>query len=148
MEDYELLYSIIRKYEGLKLVSYLCPAGVWTCGYGSTGPDVVKGIKWTQEYAEQRMRADASIFIKGVLKLSPPLAKPENVVRLCAVASFAYNLGLTRLAGSTMLKLINKEDWEGAAQSCMLWVRGGGKVLPGLVARRTTEAGYIRSGKA
>ena len=142
-EDYEILYTLIRKYEGLRLISYLCPAGVWTCGYGSTGPDVVKGVVWTRDYAENRMRADASIFIKGVLKLEPILADPKNRYRLCACASFSYNLGLTRFAGSTMRKLIHNGHWAEAATECKKWTRGGGKILPGLVLRRNEEAGLL-----
>lgn len=59
---------------------------------------------------------------------------------LNAIVDFAYNLGVGRLQTSTLRKRINAGDWEGAKAQLMLWVRGGGRVLPGLVARRKAEA--------
>jgi lysozyme len=63
---------------------YLCPAGVWTCGWGSTGHDVFPGRAWTQEYADRRMEWDALAFATGTVKLCPELAGD----RLCAIADW------------------------------------------------------------
>jgi lysozyme len=52
---------------------------------------------------------------------------------------FAYNLGVGRLQTSTLKRKIIAKDWEGAKEQLMLWTRGGGKVLPGLVKRRSAE---------
>lgn len=109
---------------------YLCPAGVWTCGWGSTGADVMPGVKWTQEYADQRMQSDGLRFAKGTLRLCPSLRGNP----LCAVADFAYNVGLGRLKSSTLRKKINAGD-ETAVLEFSKWTRGGGKVLKGLVRR-------------
>lgn len=130
------LYELVRRFEGLRLRAYLCPAGVWTCGYGSTGPDVGPSTAWTLPQADARMRADAERFARGALALCPGLEGP----RLAAAADFAYNLGLTRLAGSTLLRRLRARDWEAAALELRRWVRGGGRVLPGLVLRREAEA--------
>lgn len=125
------LYIMIRTFEGCYLMPYLCPAGVWTCGWGSTGPDVMPGVRWTQAYADQRMKADALRFAKGTLKLCPNLQGNQ----LCAVADFSYNLGLGRLKASTLRKRINSNDTEGVVTEFGKWTKGGGKVLKGLVRR-------------
>jgi lysozyme len=56
-----------------------------------------------------------------------------------AIVDFAYNLGVGRLQTSTLKRKLNAQDWEGAKEQLMLWTRGGGKVLPGLVKRRQAE---------
>ena len=94
--------ALIKQWEGLRLRAYLCPAGVWTCGWGSTGPDVVPGQAWTQAYADQRMKQDALRFARGTLKLCPELTGS----RLCAIADFAYNLGLGALQASTLRRKV------------------------------------------
>lgn len=136
---FEPLFALIRRFEGLRLVAYLCPAGVWTVGYGSTGPDVKPGVKWTKEQAEQRMQEQAQGFAGAAQKLCPRLylSEPEKT---SAIADFAYNLGATRLAGSTLRKKVNAGDWPAAQKELRKWVYGGGVKLPGLVARREVEA--------
>lgn len=118
---------------------YLCPAGVWTCGWGSTGPDVMPGQPWTQDYANRRMQQDALRFARGTRALCPSLAGS----RLCAIADFSYNLGLGALQASTLRRKVNAGDWEEARVQLLRWVRGGGRVLPGLVRRRKAEAELI-----
>lgn len=135
-----VLIDLIKRFEGLRLKAYLCPAGVWTCGFGSTGPDIRKGTVWSIEQAEARLQADAHAFTLATLKLCPGLSGE----RLAAVADFAYNLGATRLASSTLRRKINAGDLEGARVELSKWVRGGGKVLPGLVLRRAAEAALLR----
>jgi lysozyme len=130
------LYALIRRFEGCRLVPYLCPAGVWTCGWGSTGPDVMPGRPWTQDYADRRLQNDALRFARGTLALCPSLAGGS----LAAIADFSYNLGLGKLRASTLRKRINAGDLPGAIAELMKWTRGGGRVLPGLVARRAAEA--------
>ena len=60
--------------------------------------------------------------------------------QFCAIADFTYNLGAGRLQTSTLRRKLRALDWEGAKEQLALWVRGGGKVLPGLVKRRAAEA--------
>lgn len=129
------LYDLIKRFEGLRLKAYRCPAGVLTCGYGSTGPDIKPDTVWTEEQALSRMKDDARRFALGTAVLCPGLSDE----RLCALADFAYNLGLTRLKGSTLRKRVIAEDWDGAATELRKWVRGGGRILPGLVVRREAE---------
>jgi lysozyme len=63
--------------------------------------------------------------------------------KLNAIVDFAYNLGVGRLQTSTLKRKINEQDWEGAKEQLMLWTRGGGKVLPGLVKRRQAECAVM-----
>jgi lysozyme len=129
------LYALIKRFEGCRLTPYLCPAGVWTCGWGSTGPDVFPGRAWTQEYADARLDRDAHSFAVGTLVLCPALAGDN----LCAIADFAYNLGLARLKASTLRRRINVGDFEAAKIELRKWVNAGGRKLPGLVLRREAE---------
>jgi len=131
-----LLHTLIKRFEGLHLMPYLCPAGVWTCGWGSTGPDVFPGKPWTREYADRRMEEDALFFARGALALCPSLQGDQ----LCAIADFSYNLGLGRLRASTLRKRINAADNAGVITELNKWVFGGGKKLNGLVTRRRIEA--------
>lgn len=135
----ETLRGLIRRFEGLRLRAYVCPAGVLTCGYGSTGPDIKPDTTWTTDQAELRMSADAARFAAAARKLCPA----QQGDNLAALADFAYNLGATRLAGSTLRRKINAGDIVGARAELRKWVRGGGRVLPGLVIRREVEAGLL-----
>ena len=137
VSDLADLYALIRRFEGCRLTPYICQAGVWTCGWGSTGADVFPGRPWTQEYADRRMEIDALRFAKRVLLACPRLSG----ARLCAVGDFDYNTGA--IMGSTLRKRLNAEDWEAAKYELSRWVRGGGKVLPGLVLRRAAEAAML-----
>lgn len=136
----EVLFSIIRRFEGLRLKAYYCPAGVLTCGYGTTGPDIKKDTTWTKEQSEQRMESDALKFVAGTKKLCPSLIGNN----LEAISDFSYNLGLTRLAGSTLRRKLRAGDIECAKKELKKWVRGGGKILPGLVLRREVEASLLK----
>lgn len=131
------LYDLIKQFEGCKLKAYKCPAGVWTCGWGSTGPDVVEGTVWTQQQANARMEKDVKVFVDGVLKVSPVLKDYPN--KLSAIADFAYNCGLGNYRSSTLCKKVNAGDWEGAAEEFGKWTKAGGKELAGLVRRRQAE---------
>lgn len=133
------LYRLVRRFEGCRLTPYICPAGVWTCGWGSTGPDVFPGKAWTQEYADRRLELDALKFARGVTAACPGLPVPV----LCAAADFAYNLGLGAFRGSTLRRRLAAQDWPAARQELARWVRGGGRVLPGLVLRRAAEAALL-----
>lgn len=135
-DSLEDLYVLIRKFEGLRLTAYYCPAGVLTCGYGSTGSDITLTTKWTKEHAEARMKQDAKRFAIGTLSLCPT----AKGLTLCALADFAYNLGLGRLKSSTLRKVFNNGDIARAKIELLKWNKGGGKVLKGLTIRRQAES--------
>jgi len=142
--DLSELYKLIRRFEGCRLRAYLCPTGVWTVGWGTTGPEIGPGTVWSQAQADARMEADARRFAHRSLALCPNLVHWDGSA--CAVADFAYNLGLGALRSSTLRRKILAEDWDGAGAEFGRWVRAGGKVLRGLVLRRAEEARLFAEG--
>lgn len=135
----EALPDLIRRFEGLRLTPYRCPAGVPTVGYGHTGPDVrMDSPPVPRALAELWLEEDAGRACRAALALSPSLAGHDD--RLAAVADFIFNLGAGRYKASTLRRRVAAEDWLGAADQLGRWVWGGGRKLPGLVARRAVEA--------
>ena len=144
----QIAAELCKQFEGFRAKPYLCPAGIPTIGYGSTY--YADGRKVTlQDEPIEEPQAEALLmhelettYLPGVLRNCPGLAVDER--KLNAIVDFAYNLGVGRLQTSTLKRKINAQDWEGAQEQLMLWVRGGGKVLPGLVRRRTAESALLR----
>ena len=139
----ELAAELCRKYEGYRSKPYLCPANVATIGYGSTYyADGKKVTLQDPPMDEPTARALLLVelehtYLPGVLRNCPILATD---VRKCnSIVDFAYNCGVGRLQTSTLKRKINANDWNGAKEQLMLWTKGGGKVLPGLLKRRTAE---------
>ena len=54
--------ALIKRWEGCVLRAYKCPAGVWTIGWGATGPDIVEGLRWTQAQADDRLARDVELL--------------------------------------------------------------------------------------
>lgn len=139
--------AICRPFEGLRLKPYICPAGYATIGYGTVyKPDgtqvTMDHPPITKEIAEEWLLHELRrTYVAGVLKASPHLAAHPKV--LGALSDFAYNLGVPRYRASTLRRRIAERDWDGAKQELMKWVRGGGRVLPGLVKRRKAECALI-----
>jgi lysozyme len=82
-----------------------------------------------------------TIYLPGVLRLCPGLVAHPRALN--SSVDFVYNLGIGRLQTSTLRRELNAEDWDGAREQLMRWVRGGGRVLPGLVRRRQAEAALL-----
>ena len=139
--------SLCRRFEGLELKPYLCPAGIPTIGYGPTRYADGKAVT-LRDQSITASQADELLmltlrrdYLPGVLRLSPSLAdKPQA---LGAIVDFAYNLGVSKYGGSTLRKRIVAGDMAGGRGELSKWVRGGGKVLPGLVARRAAESALL-----
>lgn len=128
--------EIIKQFEGLRLETYQCPAGIPTIGYGHTGPDVVCGMTITAEEAERLLRDDLRRFERRVQQL---VTVPMTQGQFDALVSFAFNVGLGALERSTLLKRLNAEDYAGAATEFDHWTKAAGRELPGLVRRRRAE---------
>jgi lysozyme len=122
------------------LEAYLCPANIWTIGFGTTkinGIPVREGMKITQEEAENLLISDCQVFYNVVLG---EIGKICNENQIAALISFCYNIGIVAFRQSTLLKVIKKNpNAKQIANEFMRWVFGGGKVLPGLVTRRGEE---------
>ena len=154
--------DLMHRYEGFRNKPYLCPADIWTIGYGhvlyqeqinlpvirpDNNPNVLIRRKyplkpednrvWTKEEIDELFRKDVATFERGVLRLVPGVVGRQG--SFDALVSFAFNAGLGNLQRSTIRMRANRGDWEGAAEAFRAWTKGGGKVLPGLVKRREAE---------
>ncbi|HEJ5874602.1 lysozyme [Pseudomonas aeruginosa] len=127
--------DLIKSFEGLRLSAYQDSVGVWTIGYGTTR-GVTSYMTITVEQAERMLANDIQRFEPELDKL---VKVPLNQNQWDALMSFVYNLGSANLASSTLLKLLNKGDYRGAADQFPRWVNAGGKRLEGLVKRRAAE---------
>lgn len=136
--------AIIKEFEGLRLNAYLCPAQVWTIGWGHTGPDVKRGMVISEGRAEQLLRDDLDRFEAAVQRLASVVTDNQ----FSAMVSFAFNVGEDEdadtiaegLGDSTLLRKHNAGDFAGAAREFAKWNKAAGKVLPGLTRRRAMEA--------
>ena len=154
--------DLMHRYEGFRNKPYLCPAHIWTIGYGhvlyqeqirlpmvrvegKNTPMIRKEMPlkiedfriWSKDEINALFREDVANFERGVLRLVPGVVGRQG--SFDALVSFAFNAGLGNLQRSTIRMKANRGDWEGAAEAFMAWTKGGGKVLPGLVKRRQAE---------
>jgi lysozyme len=114
----------------------------WTIGWGTTGPDIVPGLVWTRQQADERFESLLSKFVAGALSLSPDLIN-EPPRRLAAIISFCYNCGLGNYRISTLRKRVNQADWQGAYEEIQKWNKAQGIVLAGLTRRRLAEGRFL-----
>ena len=129
--------KLTKRSEGCKLKAYKDCVGVWTIGYGHTGPDVYEGLVITQEQANQLLRIDIKKFEIGVRKsLTVGLLDAQKD----ALTDFSFNLGLGALRASTLLKKVNRGIWRGIDKEFNKWVNAGGIPRKGLIIRRAAEA--------
>jgi lysozyme len=135
--------EMMHHYEGLKLTAYLCPAKVWTIGYGNTfyedGTKVKQGDVITKERADQLfINITNKKFAEPLLKL---IKVKLNENQFSALVCFAYNVGTGALAKSTLLRKVNANPNDLTIRNEFLkWNKAGGKVLNGLTKRRESEA--------
>jgi lysozyme len=154
--------DLMHRFEGCRNKPYLCPAHIWTIGYGHVlyqeqirlpmvrveGKDIPMIRKemplkpednrvWSKEEIEKLFADDVASFERGVLRLVPGVVGKQGAFD--ALVSISFNFGLGNLQRSTIRMKANRGDWEGAAEAFMAWTKGGGKELPGLVKRRVAE---------
>ncbi|GFE76494.1 lysozyme [Novosphingobium sp. TCA1] len=134
--------GLVKTFEGCELNAYLCPAGVWTIGWGRT-TNVKRGDTCTQAQADAWLVAEYDAFEAKVRSL---VKVPLTTNQLGALVSFAYNVGVGALGSSTLLRLLNAGDYAGAAAQFGRWNKAAGRVLAGLTKRRAAEAAlFVRS---
>lgn len=132
--------ELIARFEGFSPVPYLCPARVWTIGYGHviTRADAQKfkaGI--SEPVAMALLRLDAAIAERAVHRA---IKVPLTQAQFDALVSFAFNLGGAALYSSTLRQVINRRDMLAAPAQFRRWVWAGGRKLLGLIRRRAEEA--------
>tara|TARA_Y100000817_G_scaffold88230_1_gene68672 strand:- start:129 stop:572 length:444 start_codon:yes stop_codon:yes gene_type:complete len=128
--------SLIKKFEGCKLVAYKCSAGVWTIGYGHT-TGVKEGDVCTQEEAEKLLRGDIFKFEEYV---QDSVKVDLDQSQFDALVAWTFNLGPGNLRSSTMLKKLNNGEYESVPFEMRRWNKAGGKTLDGLIRRRQAES--------
>ena len=133
--------DLIKSAEGFMPRPYLCPAGKWTLGYGSTfyadGTPVRDGDHpVTEAQALELLRNTLGQYEDAVAR-AVTVALTQD--QFDALVSFAYNVGCANLRTSTLLRKLNEGNYTAAASQFERWNQGGGKVLPGLVKRRAAE---------
>jgi lysozyme len=154
--------DLMHRFEGCRNKPYLCPAHIWTIGYGHVlyqeqirlpmvrveGKEIPMIRKemplrqedarvWSKEEIEKLFANDVASFERGVLRLVPGVVGRQG--SFDALVSISFNFGLGNLQRSTIRMKANRGDWSGAAEAFRAWTKGGGKVLPGLVKRREAE---------
>ena len=130
----------VPKHDPGRAHPYVCPAGYWTIGYGHLCDPRHPPINGVE--AEAYLAQDLQTALNATLRFCPVLAT-QLEGRLAAITDFTFNLGAGRLQVSTLRRRINQRDWIAAGQELRRWVYGGGKVLPGLVARREAEVDLL-----
>lgn len=131
--------AVSHYFEQCRLEAYPDPGSKdgkpWTVGWGHTGPEVVKGLKWTQAQADAAFEKDLLKFEARVARL---VKVPLTQGQYDALVLFDYNTG--SLHTSTLLKLLNAGDYAGAQAQFARWNKNDGKVMRGLIRRRAAEA--------
>lgn len=128
--------ELIKYFEGFEDTAYLCPANVWTIGYGRTR-NVKEGDRITEPQAERDLLEELEEFKHQVLH-SVKVELTQN--ELDALTSWTYNLGVGNLNSSTLLKKLNAGIKDEVPAEMLRWNKAGGKVLAGLTKRREAEA--------
>ncbi|HQB09116.1 MAG TPA: lysozyme [bacterium] len=126
---------LIKEFEGLRLTAYLCPAGVWTIGYGHT-KGVKRGMKIDQAQADRLLDIDLIDVARSIRQL---VKVNINDNQAQALVSFVFNIGYGAFEKSTLLRKINNRDFLAASLEFRKWVYAKGIKLPGLVRRRSVE---------
>ena len=128
--------ALIREFEQCRLRAYKpTPDDVWTIGWGHTA-GVRMGDTCTQEEADAWFAEDVVRFEQAVnAAVTVPLTQNE----FDALVSFAYNVGVGAFRGSTLVRLLNNSDYEGAEKQFLRWTKQAGNELAGLVRRRNAE---------
>ena len=138
---------LIKDFEGFSARPYLCPAKKWTIGFGHTTwkgkPVTANTPPISYEEGELALIDDLRKEDAGLDRL---VTVPLNDGHRAALLSWVWNLGLTNLSTSTLLKTLNAGDYFGAAEQFGRWINSGGQVLDGLVKRRRKEANVFCRG--
>lgn len=134
--------ALTESFEGCRLVAYQDSGGIWTIGYGHT-KDVHVGMTCSQPQAEQWLLADVSDATTAVNRLVHIALSQEE---FDALVDFVFNVGIGNFAGSTLLKLLNAHDLQGAIDEFDKWDRAAGVEVAGLLRRRQAERAMFTLG--
>lgn len=148
MDALAITLELIRRFEGLYLKPYLCPAGVPTIGYGATYyPDgtrvTLADSPITRTMAEDLLLWHVkTVYLPAVLRWCPAVIH-ETPGRVAALIDWTFNLGSGNLRASTLRRRVNAAAWDLVPDELRKWDKAGGRVLRGLTLRREAEAGLV-----
>ena len=147
---------LISHFEGRANYAYMDPVNVCTVGVGHalrphrhcTLEDYERygtrtKPKMTDAHVDRILRRDLANFEEGVTSL---VRKDTLQREFDAMVCLAFNIGLGGFRGSSVLRLHNARRGYLAGLAFLMWVRGGGRILPGLVRRRRSERYLYRRG--
>lgn len=137
--------SLTEQCEGLRLSAYQDQVGVWTIGYGHTGPEVKPGLTITRQQAEELLAHDV---LSAVNCVNTAVAVPLSQCEFDALVDFVFNLGAGAFRTSTLLRDLNASKFDAAAAQFACWDHAGGTVVAGLLRRRQEEAALFSSNQA
>jgi lysozyme len=126
--------AVLEFFEDYRDTAYQDQHGVWTCGYGHTGPDVHQGTTCTLEQADVWLRLDVAHAETAINQLGE-LGQHQ----FDALVMFVYNVGVTAFEGSTLHRLLDAGDDAAAAQEFLKWNHVNGEPNIGLTRRRHVE---------
>jgi len=129
--------DLIKSFESCKLTAYRDQRGIWTCGWGATGPDISARTHWTQDQADARFDKDIEIRVKQLNDFLD--GAPTTQDQFDALLSLGYNIGMGALKGSTALRKHIIGDHAGAANAILMWNKTNGQPNKGLTRRREAE---------
>lgn len=133
--------KVLHYFESCRLEAYPDPGSrdgrPWTIGWGHTGPEVCKGLTWTQEEAD---RAFARVLAGIERKIEVLVDVELTQGQFDALCCLTYNIGQAALKTSTLLKLLNQGDYEGAHRQFYAWNKNDGVVMRGLIRRQAAVA--------
>jgi len=149
----EIAQPLLKKHEGFRSNAYKDIVGVVTIGYGFTSA-VIPGLKMgdtiTREKSDQLLaqfsRDNYALPLWSAITVRDnPQFTPEM---FASIISLAYNVGVTKVKNSKLIKKLNAGDFAGAKDEFSSWNKAGGKVVQGLVSRRADEANLFSTGLA
>jgi lysozyme len=132
--------ALIKRFEGFRAHAYRDPVGILTIGYGHTSmagpPEVRPGLTITEAEAGEILARDVERFADAVT-CEVKIALTDD--QFSALVSFAYNVGPENFRKSSVLRAVNARDFDAVPRRLALWVKAGGRTLPGLITRRAAE---------
>lgn len=133
--------SLIKTFEGLRTVPYnAVPTEKYlSIGYGHYGPDVKENDVITKDGAEALLKKDLVKFESSVTAMLDVKEISVTQSQFDALVCFAYNVGLSALESSTLMKKLDEGNYAAAANEFLRWNKAGGKELEGLTRRREAE---------
>ena len=129
--------ALTKNFESCVLTAYADQGGVWTIGYGHTGPGVHAGMTITQSQADIFLESDVSGAVTCVNKLA---TAKVNQNQFDALVDFVFNLGCASLSISQLLREVNSGNFSDVATQFLRWDHVKGVVIQGLLRRRQAEA--------